>query len=64
MIRLFIALFVLILLAGVIGVDACSCGQGPMIRKNLQSIFTRPCPSVKCNPCRRLPNEQKDQKTH
>lgn len=40
MLRLILIILAIMLVAAVVGVDSCTCGHGPEIRKNLKSIFS------------------------
>lgn len=39
MFRLILVIFAIMLIAAVIGIDACTCGHGPVIRQNLKELF-------------------------
>jgi hypothetical protein len=39
MIRFILGIFLIILIASLIGIDSCTCGQGPQIRSNIKSLF-------------------------
>lgn len=39
MIRIILGILLIMLIAGIIGVDEFTCGHGPAIRKNIKSLF-------------------------
>lgn len=41
MIRIILGILLIMLIAGLIGVDTFTCGYGPTIRKNVESLFNQ-----------------------
>lgn len=39
MVRIILGVMLIILVAAVLGIDQCTCGNGPTIRSNLKSLF-------------------------